>query len=409
MNSIIIIISILSANLFFHKSEEIKDFPEDKFRLGNEVLVNNNQVIIKDKELGLIINNSSVMSNGAHLVDELSGKFNVRKVFTPEHGLRGNDFNDDYYDDKSGIYVISLYGNKKKPTPDDLTGLDILIYDIQDVGARFYTYINTLYYCMESCYENDKEIIVCDRPMIPNPVYTDGFMLDGNQSSFVGMLDIPIAYGMTCGELAEFINAEYFEGKCRLKVIKMDNYSRNTDYESLNLPWIKPSPNLYYPSSAVAYAGTCLLEGTDFSEGRGTDKPFEYVGAPYCNGDLLADEMNSLNFEGVSFESIKFTPASVTSPSNPPKYVGENCGGVYIKVTDKFLFKPVKTGIALLYILKKNFPEFEIKKNKFLDKLAGTESLRIMLNDNTPLNEILSSYSEELNSFNSKREKYLLY
>lgn len=409
MQSFILIISLLFANLIFLKSEEINSRSENKFRLGNEVLINNNPDFIKGKDLGLIVNNSSVLSDGTHLMDALSGEFNVKKVFSPEHGLRGNDLNDDYYDDRTGIYVISLYGNKKKPSPEDLSGLDIMIYDIQDVGARFYTYINTLYYCMESCYENDKEIIVCDRPMIQNPEYTEGFMLERSQSSFVGMLDIPIVYGMTCGELAEFINAEYFEGKCRLKVIKMENYSRNTDYGSLNLPWIKPSPNLYFPSSAVAYAGTCLLEGTNFSEGRGTDKPFEYVGAPYCSGDLLADEMNSLNLEGVTFESINFTPASVTSPSNPPKYVNENCGGIFIKVTDKKLFQPVKTGIALLYVLKKNFPEFEIKKNNFLDKLAGTETLRIMLNENADLNEILSGYSGELNSFRSKREKYLLY
>lgn len=409
MQSYILGIFILLIQVFICNNKIAKSQSDKMFKPGNEVLIENHSGLIKGKNAGLIVNNTSVLSNGNHLIDVLSKDYNILKIFTPEHGLRGNDLTDDYYDDISGIQVISLYGSKKKPDANDLSGIDVLIYDIQDVGARFYTYINTLYYCMESCYEQDKEIIVCDRPVIQNALYIDGFMLDQNQSSFVGMLDIPVAYGMTCGELAEFINAEYFDGKCRLNVIKMENYSRDTDYESLHLPWVKPSPNLYFPSSALVYPGTCLLEGTNFSEGRGTDKPFEYVGAPYCDGDLLADQMNSLELKGVVFESIKFTPAVISSPSNPPKYVNENCEGVYIKVTDKKLFEPVKTGISLLYILNKNFPAFEIKKNKFLDKLAGTETLRIMLNENATLNEILSSYSEDLASFRSKRAKYLLY
>lgn len=402
--SILLITSFLSFTCVYGFAQS-----ENKFLLGNEVLLKNSSHFINGKKLGLIVNNGSVLSDGMHLIDKLSAQFNVVKIFTPEHGLRGNDLNEDYYDDKSGINVISLYGSKKKPSREDLLDTDILIYDIQDVGARFYTYINTLFYCMESCFENDKQILVCDRPMIANADYTDGFLLDKSQSSFVGLLDIPIAYGMTCGELAGFINDEYFDGKCMLNVVKMENYSRDTDYESLKLPWIKPSPNLYYPSSATTYAGTCLFEGTNFSEGRGSDKPFEYVGAPYCDGNLLAKQMNSLNLAGVTFESITFIPSEISSPSNPPKYVNETCGGVYVKVTDKKIFEPVKTGISLLYVLNKYFPDFEIKKNKFLDKLAGTESLRLMLNDYTPLNDIFASYKDDLNKFNSKREKYLLY
>ena len=189
----------------------------------------------------------------------------------------------------------------------------------------------------------------------------------------------------------------------------MENYSHGTDYGSLNLPWIKPSPNIYYPSSAVSYLGTCLFEGTNFSEGRGTERPFEYVGAPYCDGDILANEMNNLNLKGVSFESITFTPTVITSPSNPPKYVGELCKGVFINVTDKNLFEPVKTGIALLVTLNKLFPGFEIKKNNFIDKLAGTSALRTMIGSGNSFEEITDSYKDNLKIFSFKRENYILY
>lgn len=382
---------------------------DSKFVLGNENLLSKNTDLISGKSIGLIVNSSSVTSNGDFLPDLLSKNSNVTKIFTPEHGLRGNDRNEDYVDEVTGIQIVSLYGSKKKPDASDLYDTDALVYDIQDVGARFYTFINTMFYCMEAAYENEKEFIVCDRPMIPNAEYADGFMLDDGQESFVGMLHIPIAYGMTCGELAKFINDEYFEGKCRLTVVQMDNYSRDTRYESLNLPWIKPSPNIYFPSSAVSYLGTCLFEGTNFAEGRGTDKPFEYVGAPYCDGKLLADELNSLNLNGVKFESISFTPGTIASNSNPPKFVGENCQGVYIKVTNEKTFEPVKAGLAVLYAANKLFPEFQINENNFIDKLAGTSDLRTMLNDGRSYDEITGSYSNNLEQFKSVRKKYLIY
>jgi len=382
---------------------------ENNFRLGNEVLISRFQSMLVNKKIGLITNKSGVTQDGKLFLDALSKEFNVTKIFSPEHGLRGDDNESDFTDPVTGIPVVSLYGSKKKPDSADLENTDVLVYDIQDVGARFYTFINTMFYCIESAVENNKEVIVCDRPLIPYGRYTDGFMLDDEVSSFVGLINIPIAYGMTCGELANFINGEYFQSKCKLNIAMMENYSHGTDYGSLNLPWIKPSPNIYYPSSAVSYLGTCLFEGTNFSEGRGTERPFEYVGAPYCDGDILANEMNNLNLKGVSFESITFTPSVITSPSNPPKYVGELCKGVFINVTDKNLFEPVKTGIALLVTLNKLFPGFEIKKNNFIDKLAGTTALRTMIVSGNSYEEITDSYKDNLKIFSFKRENYILY
>ncbi|MEZ4691912.1 MAG: DUF1343 domain-containing protein [Ignavibacteria bacterium] len=390
-------------------NSNILTLSDNKFILGNENLLSKNSDMISGKNVGLIVNSSSVTSNGDFFPDLLSKKSNVTKIFTPEHGLRGNDRNEDYIDEVTGIQIVSLYGSKKKPTAHDLFDTDGLVYDIQDVGARFYTFINTMFYCMEAANENNKEFIVCDRPMIPDPNYVDGFMLDDGEESFVGMLHIPIAYGMTCGELAKFINDEYFGGKCKLSVVQMDNYTRDTKYESLNLPWIKPSPNIYFPSSAVSYLGTCLFEGTNFAEGRGTDKPFEYVGAPYCDGKLLADELNSLKLNGVTFESISFTPGTIASNSNPPKFVGENCEGVYIKVTDEKSFEPVKAGLAVMYASNKLFPGFQINKNKFIDKLAGTSMLREMLNNGSSYEQIKGSYYSDLQQFKSIRDNYLIY
>jgi len=405
----IIISLIFFLSTAFNFQNIIYSDSGNKFLLGNETLVLKNYELLKNKRIGIITNKSGVMSDGTLFLDALYKNYTVTKIFSPEHGLRGDDRDGNYTDDVTGVDVISLYGNSKKPEATDIENVEVFVYDIQDVGARFYTFINTMYYCMESAVENSKEMIICDRPIIPDGNYVDGFMLDADINSFVGMINIPIAYGMTCGELANYINAEYFDNKCNLKISKMENYSHNTDYNSLNLPWIKPSPNMYFPASANAYLGTCLFEGTNFSEGRGTDKPFEYVGAPYCDGDKLAAAMNSYNFKGVTFESISFTPTTVTSPSNPPKFVGELCNGVYINVNDKEKFEPVKIVIALLVSLQNLFPEFEIKKNNFIDKLAGTKTLKVMIENGNTYEEIVNSYSLQLEEFKNKRKSYLLY
>lgn len=408
MNNFYFILGLfLFLNFSSHYNQETNT--DSKFELGNEVLLNSYQNLLKDKNIGLITNKSGVLSDGTLFLDALSKNYSLKKIFTPEHGLRGDDKVENYTDEISGLPVISLYGKNKAPMPEDLYDIDMMIYDIQDVGARFYTFINTMYYCMESSAANNKEMIVCDRPVIPDGNYIDGFMLDKSEESFVGMINVPSAYGMTCGELAKYINDELLDGRCKLTVIQMKNYSRVIDYINLNLPWIKPSPNIYFPSSAEAYLGTCLFEGTNFSEGRGTDKPFEYVGAPYCDGVKLAAELNSYNLSGVNFESIIFTPQPIASQSNPPKYIGIRCGGVYINVNNKKKFEPVKAVIAILVLLKKLFPEFEINRNNFLDKLSGTKNLRIMIDNGSGYDEIINSYKNSLDNFKNAREKYLLY
>lgn len=381
------------------------------FQLGNEVLLNKEIGLIQNQRLAIITNSSGALSDGKSFVDALLDKDNINivKVFTPEHGFRVDDLDVSHTDKITGLEIKTLYGKNKKPTRDDLADVDILIYDIQDVGARFYTFINTMYYCMEAAHSSDKKMIICDRPIIGNPSYSDGFLLDKDVKSFVGLLDIPVAYGMTCGELANFINGEYFNGALDLEIIKMQNYDRSVDYNSLELNWIKPSPSMYFPSTAVVYPGTCLLEGTNFSEGRGTDKPFEYIGSPYCNASLLKEELDSYGFKGVEFEEISFVPESISSPSNPPKYVDKICEGIYIKVTDKKLFEPVKVGIAVLVSLDKLFSDFEFREDNYIDKLAGTRALREMINEGHTFDDIINFYQNDLSEFKTLREKYILY
>lgn len=387
------------------------DFAPDSvlpFKLGNETLLDNLSNL-KGKRTALITNQTGIDSKGNFFLDVLiNRKINVVKIFSPEHGLRGNENYDTNVDITTGVPVISIYGAKTAPSPEDLADVDVIIYDIQDVGARFYTYTSTLYDCIAAAIANGKQMIICDRPVIINPDYVDGFMLDTLYKSFVGTIPTPVCYGMTCGELALYLNKECFGNSQLISVSKMDDYSRNVQYVSLDLPWIKPSPNMMSIWTAAGYPATCFLEGTNVSEGRGTTKPFEFIGAPWINSEKLADEMEKYGFEGVTFDVIKFTPSQQIN-SNVPKYFNEECNGIFINVTDRTKFEPVKAGVALLVSLKKLFPEFQFNKNNFIDKLAGTDRLRKMVDEGNSVQKIVDSWQNELNNFKEKRQKVLLY
>lgn len=386
---------------------EIHKASSMNFRLGNEVLLDK-AAEFKDKRIAVLTNQTGILPDGTHIIDALVSRgVNVVKIFSPEHGIRGDENYSDT-DEKTGIPIVSLYNGKVKPSGGDLADVDVIIYDIQDVGARFYTYTSTLYYAIEAAAENGSQIWVCDRPMITNAAYTSGFMLEAGYESFVGKIPAPQAYGMTCGELASYLNTEVFGNSSKLEVIMMDGYERKTDYNSLDLRWVKPSPSMFYPSTAVCYLANCLLEGTNVSEGRGTDKPFEYFGAPWVNAQLIADDLNSQNFEGVKFEPATFTPTEKIS-AYPPKFFNKECSGVYMNVTDKNKFNAVKCGVAILIALNKNCPEFKFNKDNFIDKLAGTDKLRKMIIAGKTADEIESEWIEGLKDYDAVRSKYLLY
>ena len=403
LSSLLILLSLRAVYTPSHIESAASDF-----KLGNEVLLDSRLDELKNKNVALVTNQTGILPDGTHIIDALAAKgINVVKIFTPEHGIRGDE-NYSNKDEKTGIPIVSIYGNNVKPSANDLSNVDVIVYDIQDVGARFYTYTSTMYYVIESAIENNKKLIVCDRPMIINPNYTDGFILESGFESFVGKIPTAICYGMTSGELAKYLKDDIDYKSDILEVISMQGYTRKTDYNDLNLKWVKPSPNMFFPSTAVVYPGTCFLEGTNVSEGRGTEKPFEYIGAPWCDGDKLAEVLNSYGLNGVEFESITFTPSEKIS-AYPPKFFGKQCYGVYIKVTDKNKFEAVKAGVAILVSMKKLFPEFSFNKDNYIDKLAGTDKLRKMVNSGDDYNSIISSWNDDLEQFKNLRSQYLLY
>ena len=342
---------------------------------------------IDNKNLAIVGNQTSLV-NDIHLVDTLlSLKQNIVSVFSPEHGFRGTEDAgakiENEYDSKTGLPLISLYGKNKKPTREQLKGIEIIIFDIQDVGARFYTYISTLHYVMEAAGENNIKVIVLDRPN-PNGHYFDGPILEKEYKSFVGMHEVPIVHGMTIGEYAKMIVGEkWIDNICELEVINMINYNRNNLYE---LP-IKPSPNLPNSKSINLYPSLCLFEGTNVSVGRGTDKPFQHFGSPF-----------------LMFYSYSFTPKSGPG-SKFPKHENKTCTGRNLETY------PYLSSINLGWLIEsfKQTSNQEDFFNSFFDKLAGSDKLRTQIISGLNEKEIKSSWEPGLKEFKKTRDKYLLY
>ena len=342
---------------------------------------------IDNKNLAIVGNQTSLV-NDIHLVDTLiSLKQNIISVFSPEHGFRGTEdagaIIDNEFDSKTGLPIISLYGKNKKPTSEQLKGIDIIIFDIQDVGARFYTYISTLHYVMEAAGENNIKVIVLDRPN-PNGHYVDGPILEKEFKSFVGMHEVPIVHAMTIGEYANMIVGEkWIDDSCELEVINMINYNRNDLYK---LP-IKPSPNLPNSKSINLYPSLCLFEGTNVSVGRGTDKPFQHFGSPF-----------------LKFYSYAFIPKSGPG-SKFPKHENKTCTGRNLENY------PYLSSINLNWLIE-SFKQTSNKEdffNNFFDKLAGTDILRTQIISGLGEKEIRSSWEPGLKEFKKIRDKYLLY
>lgn len=351
--------------------------------------------LIQGKNVALLVNQTSRI-NGQHLVDLLLEKgINISKIFSPEHGFRGDaDAGQkivDGRDSKTGINVTSLYGEKKKPRKKDLEGLDWVIFDIQDVGARFYTYISTMSYVMEACADYGVNFLVLDRPN-PNGHYVDGPVLKKSHQSFVGLHEVPVVHGMTVGEYAKMVNGEgWLNGKkCNLTVIPCQNYAHYMKYD---LP-IKPSPNLPNPLSIALYPSLCFFEGTNVSVGRGTDKQFQVIGAPkFIKGDF------------------EFTPKPMLG-ARYPKHNGDLCNGYDLSSLNvDEVRKSGKLELKYLIDFYQNFPDKEnfFLENLFFDKLAGGTELRNQIIDGKSAPEIRKSWEDDLKKFNIIRSKYLIY
>ena len=353
--------------------------------------------LISQKKIGLVVNQTSVME-GAHLVDSLLKlNTNIKMIFAPEHGFRGEaDAGEqikDSKDLKTGIPVVSLYGKKKKPSAQDLAGIEVMVFDIQDVGARFYTYISSLHYVMEACAENNIPLIVLDRPN-PNAHYIDGPILEEKYTSFVGMHPVPVVYGMTIGEYAQMINGEKWLNKgaqADLTVIKNRNYNHNTYY---SLP-IKPSPNLPNIQSVLLYPSLCFFEGTTMSVGRGTDTQFQVIGHPeYSDGEYV------------------FIPKSGPG-AKYPKHEMKECKGYNLtQKTKGALYDLGRLDLSYLLNAYSNLSDHRIpffNDNNFFEKLAGTSNLRKQIIEGKNEDEIRATWSKGLSTFKKTRSKYLLY
>ena len=379
---------------------------QQKTELGLNVLLTEKRDWIQGKSIGLITNHTGVdatLRSNYRLFAE-TPECRLSAIFSPEHGFWGAvqdgiavnslDASDENLPQThlASVPVYSLYGQSTRPTADQLKDIDLLVYDMQDVGARYYTYISTLLHAMEAASDHGIEFIVADRP---NPITgnaVEGPILETEFQSFVGIHRVPIRYGLTIGELARLLKAERVPS-CRLKVAWMHGYERGMWYDDTGLPWVPPSPNMPTLTTAILYPGLCLFEGTNMSEGRGTTKPFEYIGAPWCNGERWAEILNALNLPGVLFRPVVFTPAPAAENTKHAKQV---CGGVAIHVTDRERFFPIETAIHMLSTLTIEYGDHFAFRPDHFDRLVGNNWLRDALLKEKSMDTIRAQWTEEL-------------
>jgi uncharacterized protein YbbC (DUF1343 family) len=384
-------------------------------RLGSDRLLASTR--LHGARVGVVCNHASVDRGFTHLVDRLaaSDDLTLAAIFGPQHGFRSdvqdNMIETPHRDDPSRrVPIYSLYSETREPTAEMLRGLDVLVVDLQDIGARIYTYIYTMANCLKACARHGVPVIVCDRPNPINGTAVEGALLVPGFESFVGLFPIPMRHGMTIGELARLFNERFGLG-ATLEVVAMDGWRRSMYADETSLPWVMPSPNMPTLDSALVYPGTVLFEGTMLSEGRGTTRPFELVGAPWIEAERFAGAMNELELPGAYFRPAVFEPTF-------QKHAKQPCGGCQIHVTDRDAFRPVVTGVALIQMFRtmnpQNFawrqPPYEYELDKLpIDILAGSATLREQVEANLAPLAISDSWREDEETFRRIRAPYLLY
>jgi uncharacterized protein YbbC (DUF1343 family) len=388
-----------------------------QIKLGLERLLDDRVAVVKDARVALVCNQASVDHSFQHAADLLFDHpaINLTTLFGPQHGIRG-DVQDNMIesgharDRRTGLPIYSLYSETREPTDEMLNDVDVIVVDLQGVGCRIYTFAYTMANCMRAAARLGKRVVVCDRP---NPIGGEkvaGNVTEAGHESFVGQYLLPTRHGMTMGELARLFNGHFGIG-CELEVVELAGWSRNLWYGDTDGPWVLPSPNIPTPNSCKVFPGTVHLEGTQMSEGRGTTRPFELVGAPYIQADQYAGELARLNLPGVLFRASVFMPTF-------QKHGGNACGGVQIHVTDREVFEPVQAGVAIVKTAFDMYPnefrwkdppyEYEYTRNPF-DVIAGTTKLREQIERGDTLDAIVASWQPTLELFRPVREKYLLY
>jgi len=374
-----------------------------RVQTGLDVLETQKFAALRGKHVGLITNHTGLDADGKTSIDLLAHAPGVQLValFSPEHGLvgRADEKLTSTKDPSTGLPIYSLYGENLRPTGAMLEGIDALVFDIQDAGVRFYTYIATMGYCMEEAAKHHLAFFVLDRPNPINGEVVEGPMLDADKTSFVAYFPLPVRYGLTIGELAQFLNTEKHLD-CDLHVLAMKNWHRNYFYESTGIRWIPPSPNLRTLKGSILYPGIEILQNAGVSVGRGTEAPFEEFGAPWLDGEEIAAALNSRHLSGVHFTSQPFIPVSGL-------YAGKRCGGVGMRVTDRAAVRSMRVGMEIAALLQKRYPQdFDVTKIVFL--VANDETIR-QLQAGTPPEQIVANWSRDLAAFDATRRKYFLY
>jgi uncharacterized protein YbbC (DUF1343 family) len=383
--------------------------PAQPVSVGADLLVAGRLDLVSGKRVGLVVNHTARTADGTHLVDALRSRgIAVVRLFGPEHGVRGaaaaGEKVADGVDPATGIPVVSLYGKIQKPTREMLKDVDILLYDIQDVGARFYTYISTMKLCMEAAADRGIPFVVLDRPNPLGGVLVDGPILEDSLRSFVGCAPLPVVYGLTAGELARYLTGERLlagGAQPELIVLPIRGWERKGRWESTGLPWVPPSPNLPTSASAIVYPATCIVEATNLSEGRGTASPFQVVGAPFLDPLPVANALNSLSLPGVRFDTTTFVPTA-------SKHRGVRCRGIVVQVTDPGVFEPTRTGLHLLRAILTRTSEATVQRRSFL-RLMGSERVYGRFMAGADIDEIAAGWEGGRIEFAERRAKYLLY
>ena len=370
---------------------------------GLDVLKRDQFKQLAGRNVALITNQTGRDRDGNHILDLLAGApgMKVVKIFSPEHGLYGNvdEKVGHSVEPKTGLKVYSLYGETRRPTTQMLEGVDTMVFDIQDVGARFYTYSATLGNCMQEAGKRGIRFVVLDRPNPITGVLVDGPIADKEHQGFTAFGPMPVVHGMTFGELAQLYKGEWGV-KCDLEVIRVQGWKRPMWWDETNLPWINPSPNMRNLTQAELYPAVCLLEATNVSVGRGTDQPFELFGAPWIDGRKLSTELNARELPGLRFVPIEFTPTSA-------KFKGEKCQGVYIIATDRVAYQPVRSGVTMAWCLNQLFPgKFTV--DKVVNLLQNKRAMEAIKTSKDP-GQIEKVWQEDLDRFKAMRKKYLLY
>lgn len=409
--------NVLTFLFLFHTGNILLYSQPNKVRYGADVFFEKYFDEISGKRIGVICNHTSLLSNGVHIVDSLLKRnIDIIALFSPEHGIRGKVPAGvkvhDQIDSITGIKIFSLYGKTLKPTPEMLEGIEVLLFDLQDVGARFYSYNVTMAYAMQAAAANKIQFILLDRPNPINGVDVEGPLLDVGLKSPVGFYPIPIRHGLTLGEIAKMAIAENWIDKniqIELTVIPMENWKRKMYFDETKLTWMPPSPNMRTVSTAVVYPGNCLFEATNISEGRGTEKPFEYIGAPWIDGKVLAKKLNHLKLKGVRFEPIEFTPTTDSIRAANPKYSNRKCSGIYFNILDRQKYKPVESVLLVLQIIKKFYPDSLKYDRNFFDKLVGDKRVLDILDTKTNRKIVEKLSKGDIKNFKQNAQKYLIY